>query len=55
MQLLLGFAAIITPSLSGVLIMISWDLIFIVGGTLTSIAAIIVAVFYKENAKNLDD
>jgi MFS family permease len=48
MYLLLGFAAIVTPSLSGALIMVSWDLIFLVGGTLTTIAALIIAVFYKE-------
>jgi MFS family permease len=48
MQLLLGIAAIVTPSLSGALIVIDWDLIFLVGGTLTIIAALIVLFFYKE-------
>jgi len=48
MQLLLGLAAILTPSFSGFLITVNLDLIFIVGGALTSLSALTVYMFYKE-------
>ena len=48
MQLLSGLAGVVAPSLSGALITINWDLIFIVGGVLIFAAPLIIYAFYIE-------
>jgi len=48
MQLLSGLASVVAPSLSGALITINWDLIFIVGGLLIFAAPLIIYAFYVE-------
>jgi hypothetical protein len=48
MQLLSGLAGVVAPSLTGALITINWDLIFIVGGVLIFAAPLIIYAFYIE-------
>lgn len=50
MQLLSGLVSILTPSLTGMLITIQWDLIFVIGGLLTLVAAFVIYLFYREPA-----
>jgi len=48
MQMFSGLVSIVAPSLTGALITIKWDLIFIVGGFLTFAASMIIYLFYEE-------
>ena len=48
MQMFSGLFSIVAPSLTGSLITIKWDLIFIVGGFLTFAASMIIYLFYEE-------
>jgi len=48
MQMFSGLVSIVAPSLTGALITIKWDLIFIVGGFLILAASMIIYLFYKE-------
>ncbi len=47
MDLLSGLVGIVTPSLTGALITVQWDLMFLVGGSLSFFGALIVYLFYR--------
>lgn len=55
MQFSSGLVSIVAPSLTGALITIQWDLIFILGGLLTLAASMIIYLFYREPEETISN